>query len=188
MSLTDDGCLNYHDLGLAGYGMDTTGSITLLNQIPQGVSVNDRVGKRLCLETLQVRGSFEAGSTAIFNKVALLVVYDKRPSGTLPSITDILEAANSTALNNTQNEGRFDVLFRIDEGMVGGATLLDTTYSVADFEVDLQGRPTTYKALGTGAIADISEGALYLVTVGDNPAGTAAVTAPLQIRVRFSDF
>ena len=48
-------------------------------------------------------------------------------------------------------------------------------------------KPVVYKAAGTGAIGDIEEGALYLVTVGQVAAGTAAAAMRVAFRLRFLD-
>ena len=56
-----------------------------------------------------------------------------------------------------------------------------------DWWLDLKSKPVVYKAAGTGAIGDIEEGALYLVTIGQVAAGTAAAAARLAFRLRFLD-
>lgn len=185
----------YLDTAAATYGLDTTGSITLLNAVPQGASVEQRVGKKIVMKGLQCRGAMNNGSTAILNDVAFLIVYDKRPTGVLPSITDILESVNPNSMNNDNNSGRFMILKRHDDVLIGNASvtgavanaLTEATIKSADWWLDLKSKPVVYKALGTGAIADIEEGALYLVTIGGTAAGTAAASATLAFRMRFLD-
>lgn len=179
------------DVASASYAMDTTGSVTLLNAVPQGASVNQRVGKKIMLKSVQARGAMQNNSAALLNDVAFLIVYDKRPTGALPAVTDILVAANAQAFNNDANAGRFSVLKRVDTNLVGNSTaagnLTDNTLRDGDFFLDLKGRQTVFKAAGTGAIGDIEEGALYLVTVGGNVAGTSAAALILAFRTRFMD-
>lgn len=175
------------DLASAVYNFDTTGSIALIATVPQGASVNQRVGKKILWKSIQMRGFAQAGSTATINDVAMLIVYDARPTGSLPAITDILDTANSRSMNNDANSGRFRVLKRVDCVLVGGATLTEATYKDMDFYLDLKGREGVFKAAGTGAIADISDGALYLVTVGSNAAGTTAASMVAGFRTRFID-
>ena len=57
-------------------------------------------------------------------------------------------------------------------------------YVSNDFWLSLGNRPVTFKAAGTGAIGDIEEGALYLVTVGNTAAGTAAAALAASFRMR----
>lgn len=179
----------YVDLALATYALDTTGSIVLLATVAQGASVNQRVGKKILWKSLQCRGSIFNRTTGVVNDTALMVVYDKRPTGALPTITDILVTANSNAFNNDANSGRFRILKRMDEVLIGNTTTPATGQEEKDcsFFLDLKGLQGVFKAAGTGAIGDIEEGAIYLVTVGDNAAGTAAASANLAFRTRFID-
>lgn len=179
------------DLAAAAYAMDTTGSITLIATVAQGASVNQRVGKKIILKSLQIRGNLSNNTAATVNDACYLIVYDKRPTGALPAITDILVSVNSNAFNNDANSGRFEIIKRVDQALLGNgsaaANLTDLTYISADAYVDLKGRPVNFKAAATGAIGDIESGALYLVTVGNTVAGTGAATANLAFRTRFLD-
>jgi len=179
------------DLAVTSYNFDATGSIALIATVPQGASVNQRVGKKILLKSLQCRGSFFANSTATINDIAMLIVYDKRPTGSLPAITDILTAANNIAFNNDANSGRFVIMKRTDEVLVGNPTaaanLTERTIISSDFFLDLKSMPVAFKAAGTGAIGDIEQGALYIITVGSNSAGTTAATASISFRTRFVD-
>lgn len=187
----------YVDIAVANYALDTTGSVTLLNTVAQGASVNQRVGKKIVMKGLQCRGYMQNNATAIFNDVAYIIVYDKRPTGALPAVTDILVTASAQAFNNDTNAGRFRILKRCDEMLIGNGSqtappvsdgnLTDLYVKGADFYLDLKGLGVTYKAAGTGAIGDIEEGALYLVTVGQRAAGTTAAAASLGFRLRFTD-
>lgn len=179
----------YVDLASGTYAFDTTGSIVLLATVPQGVIVNTRIGKKIQWKSLQCRGRVEQGSTAVRNDCALLVVYDKHPRDALPAITDILDSANATSFNNDANSGRFRILKRADFLLNSSAAgvFTDTSAMSADFYLDLKGLSVEYEAAGTGAIGDFSTGALYLVTVGINGAGTSAASATLGFRTRFVD-
>lgn len=179
----------YVDLALQTYNCDTTGTITLIATIAQGASVNQRVGKKILLKSLQCRGSVRNGTTATLNDVAVLIVYDRRPTGSLPAITDILDTATSRSFNNDANSGRFKILKRSDFVLSGipATTNGDGPSCNFDWFLKLHSLPETFKAAGTGAIGDIEEGALYLVTVGNVAAGTAAAEAFVGFRTRFVD-
>lgn len=183
--------LGYVDLAAANYALDTTGSVTLLNTVSQGAGVTQRVGKKIVLKGLQCRGILGVGATAVVNDIAYMIVYDKRPTGALPAITDILVTATSQAMNNDANAGRFSIIKRVDDVLLGNynaaASYTDSMYKSCDWYLPLKGLPTTYKAAGTGAIGDIEEGALYLVTIGNTAAGTAAGIMAAGFRLRFMD-
>lgn len=177
------------DLASAAYNCDTTGTLTLIATIPQNASTSGRVGKRVNLKSLQCHGSVSTNATATITDSTILIVYDKRPSGALPAITDVLNSISSYAFNNDSNSGRFRILKRIDQVLIGSAANQYTSKSSYDMDwfLSLRGLPTVFKAAGTGAIADIEEGAIYFVTVGGSGAGTGAATANVSFRTRFVD-
>lgn len=177
------------DLAAATYVCDTTGSITLLATIAQGASVNQRVGKKIMLKSIQIRGGISVNTTATTNDTSILIVYDRRPTGALPAITDVLVAADANAFNNDANSGRFKIVRRIDTVLTGNSTTPTTgleSVNVTEY-IPLKGLPCNFKAAGTGAIGDIEEGALYLITVGSRAAGTTAAAFSAGFRTRFVD-
>lgn len=171
--------------------LDTTGGIQLLATIPQGTSIGTRIGKKIKLHSIQMRGFIANNSTAAFNDVAYIVVYDKRPTSSLPAITDILDAATPYAMNNDNNAGRFVILKRVDAMLIGNTgtpeTLTTTAAKGSDWYLNLKGRMMEFASAGTGAIGDITTGALYLITVGSNAAGTSAAALSGNCRVKFVD-
>jgi len=180
------------DLASATYNLNTTGSIVLIPTIAQGASVNQRVGKKIKLKSLACRGMVYNDTAASLNDCCILIVYDRRPQASLPAITDILVAANSNAFNNDANSGRFQIMKREDFMLLGvpatGSTMTERSAASADFYLSLRNLPCTFKAAGTGAMGDIEEGALYLVTVGQNTGGSNnGAFAALSFRTRFID-
>lgn len=181
--------IGYVDLAASTYNCDTTGTITLLTTIAQGAGITQRVGKRVSLKSLQCKGRIYAGSAGVIAQADYIIVYDKRPTGTLPAITDVLNTASSYSFNNDANSGRFVTIKRGAFTLIGNSTTPSTgceSYDI-DFYVSLKGLPQVFKAAGTGAIADIEEGALYLITVGDVVAGTTAGVLGAGFRTRFVD-
>lgn len=178
----------YVDVASATYALDSTGSVTLLNAVAQGAAVTQRIGKKILMTSIQMRGKITNNSAAITNDIAYMIVYDKRPRGSLPAITDILNSVSPNAFNNDNNAGRFKILKRVNEVLAGtpATTLGDGTIRGADWYLKMN-LPVTYQAAGTGAIGDIEEGALYLVTVGSSAAGTTAAQLTCGTRVRFTD-
>jgi len=180
---------NYVDTPLATYANDTTGSVTLLNTVAQGASINQRIGKKFVMTSLQVRGRCYNGSTASINNIVNLIVYDKRPGSSLPAVNDILDSANTHSFNKDINSGRFKIIRRFDTMLVGAPSATTGTASSGK-NLDLfikMNLPVVNNAAGTGAIGDIEEGALYFVTVGENVAGNTAATTHCGFRLRFKD-
>jgi hypothetical protein len=187
----------YVDIAGASYANDTTGSITLLNTVAQGASVNQRIGKKFMMKSIQMRGKAVAGTAGTINTAVCYLIYDKRPTGALPAITDILVTATAASFNNDTNSGRFRTIRRWDKMILGGQTLATNpivggTENGGASALNLDeyvklNLPVVNKAAGTGAIGDIEEGALYFVTVGDQPAGTAASSTQVGFRLRFTE-
>lgn len=177
------------DLASATYALDTTGSVTLLATVPNGTSVNARVGKKVYWKSIQMRGAITAGSTAVINDVGFLIVYDARPRATLPALTDILVSASSSSFNNDAESARFTILKRVDQIVIGNSTTVATGMEAfsCDFFLDLKKREAVYRAGGTGAIGDIDKGSLLLVTFGSVAAGTAAASLVVAFRTRYYD-
>lgn len=178
----------YADLSSTAFAFDTTGTISLIATVAQGTSVNQRVGKKIRYKSLQIRGYVVGNSAAVANDLAFLIVYDKRPTGSLPSITDILDTASSRSFNKDENSGRFVIIRRWDFTIVGNPTTF-TNMTVKSFDhfIKLGGKQAVFKAAGTGAIGDIEEGALYAVSIGSSAAGTSAATSAIGMRTRFVD-
>jgi len=182
----------YVDLAAAAYPMDNAGaaaSIALIATIAQGAAVTQRIGKKAAYKSLQMRGYIGQGSTATVNDVALLIVYDKEPTGILPAITDILNTATAQSFLNDTNSDRFRILRRFNHTLTGNLATPATGNEIQDLDeyIDLKGLPVQFKAAATGAIGDIAVGALYVVTVGSQPPGTTAASAQVGFRTRFMD-
>lgn len=181
---------NYFDTAFASYAADTTGTITLVNPVPQGVTTTTRIGKRVLNKSLQVQGIATPGTTAAIGQWAFVLVYDRRPQGALPAITDIFNSVSPNSFLNDTNANRFKILKRIEycySGISGGTD--SSVVQSVDFYYRFPEKfaSTSYKALGTGAIADIDEGAYYLVTMGGNAPGVTAATVQWGARLRFYD-
>lgn len=182
--------INFVDTAAASREMSTTGAISLLATIAQGAAQTQRIGRKIVLKSIQVRGSVYTGTTTVTSKVSWIIVYDKRPTGVLPAITDILVTANSNSMTNSENVGRFQIVARKDYAMVGntgtaGQQDSKTMYNVEKF-IKIR-KPMVFKSAGNGAIGDIEQGALYIVTVGDQATGTSDCSAYLGFRTRFLD-
>jgi len=178
----------YLDTDTAGGALDTAGFIVLLNPVPSGAAQVQRVGKKILLKGLQIRGLVYNGTTAYANDIALVVVYDKRPTGSMPTITAVLKTISSQSMNLDDNASRFRIVRRMDACLIGNSTNPTAQSAISiDEYVDLKKAITVYKSVGTGAIGDIGEGALYLLGVGSAAAGTAAAVATLSARVRYYD-
>lgn len=176
------------DLINQGNSFNTTGSVTLLCTVPQGAGVNQRIGKKIMWSSIQMRGLVFANSATTLADAALIIVYDKRPTGALPAVTDILVSASSTSMNNNDNAGRFQIVRRMDWVFAGNSTTPTTGKEIIGFDHFAKfRRPCIFKSAGTGAIGDIEEGALYYVCVGNTTGATIQPSSNLNWRVSFTE-
>lgn len=173
--------------------MNTTGAIRLPFPIANGAGSEDRIGRSVAYRGIILRGQIIADASSILQKVALLVVYDKRPTGSLPAVSDILKSINPNSLNNVQNSSRFRTIRRYTYMLAGNSTAgqqLDSSHVNVEEYIDLKGKPVEYKSAGgtgLGDIGDIQLGALYFIAVGSAIAGAGDTNLYLESRLQFVD-
>lgn len=188
-----EGILEHKALDTSAFNgaCDLTGSITLINGIAAGSDFNQRIGRKITIKTVQIRGHLLHQTATASNTLArVLVVYDSQPNGTTPSSTDILTSGSSQSFMNLNNRDRFRVIS-------------DSTFSLGDRNITatqaVQGSPSTalinvYKRVDlpvifdgvTGGIGDIQTGAIWVLCVGDQAANNA-YNAAIACRVRYVD-
>jgi len=165
--------------------------IKCINSCAEGVSRYTRVGKRISLKSVQLKGLVENMTGAAYNNVRALLVWDKQPTGALPNITDILNNAATMSLLNDDNSERFLILKEEYFDMTGNNTSGNMTTEcnkVLKWYVTPKNKETVFSAATqSDQAAGIAKGALYLVTIGVNVAGSTAASALLAFRMRFLD-
>jgi len=175
---------------VALYGMDTTGSITMLAGTATGTDFTNRIGRKVIWKSFLVQGhSIPQDASVSPNLGRVMIIYDSQPNGANPVILDVLTAADATSGMQLNNRDRFRVLW--DKRVVNGVYADAATQATADQtikeirkykKINLQ---TIYD--GTGAtIADIQSGNIFLLTIGTQANG-ASYNARLFIRLRFND-
>jgi len=165
-------------------GLNIWSAITLLNGIAQGTAVGQRIGRKTVLKSLLVRWQISTwqGVTRI------LVVYDHNPNGALPLIADILTnpgVLGINAPNNLGNSDRFLILKDFYPGKDFSLTM-GATASIGDsFFIKLPdgGLQNQWTDATTGTIADVTTGAIYIMSVSISAASPVIFTS----RIRYTD-
>lgn len=177
----------------ATYGLDTTGSVTALNLVATGTDYNNRIGRRISMKAVQMRG-YATLVDAIAGPVLarVILVWDLQPNGALAAVTDVLQTATPDSFMNLNNRDRFRVIS--DTQMVFGITNNTATQtfaqgpSVRSLNVYKNCNQLVTFSGTTAAIASVESGALLLVTIGNQTAAsTAGGNAFLTFRMRFTD-
>jgi len=183
--------LKYVDIASAGYAGDTTGSVTPLNLLAVGDDNTSRDGRQVTIKSVQVRGSvFPQDPSTQPTMVRLLLVWDNAANGALATIAQILSAAHSNSFPLIDNANRFTILCDQQFCVGGFSTVATQSYAGSPMVLPV----SIYKRLNTvtqysgttAAIASVQNGALLMVTIGDQAAGAGAAFG-LATRVRFTD-
>lgn len=191
------------DTGTAIYNCDTTGDIRCVNLCTLGSDMTNRIGRKICLSSFQMRGYLRnaasvTGAAAVVppSQCRWMLVWDTQPNGALPSITDILNSGSSTSQLNLNNRDRFRIIrekiWALDPYIVSAtasqsvATAVNQTKTVKVFK-KLKDLEVIFNSTNGGTIADIQTGALLSVWVGNSAASADGPEFVGSYRVRFSD-
>lgn len=87
--------------------------IDSLLKIPQGTDVSSRVGNKVTLKSVSLRGTatLDVQSTSLSNGLLRVILFiDKQSSGFGPLVADVLTTATFTSHYNQNNKDRFVIL------------------------------------------------------------------------------
>lgn len=161
--------------------------ITELNPVQQGATSYNRIGTKILIKSIDFRANFYlAGSAPVYTAVRYLLVYDRQPNGAFPAIASILSENIGTppvhlSGVNMANRSRFVVLR--DRQII--LTAQDNMTSVKEF---VKTKLETQFSANTGAIGDITTGAIYLIAFSSvSSAVTLAVLSGAHCRIRYFD-
>lgn len=176
------------DLDLATTGASGDGGIkstmgrTCANAISIGADINQRVGRKITIRSLEMHYNITADPDQDQPAVCrVMVIFDRQANGTQPAATDILTSASINAPKNLNNRERFQIL---KDDLVSVMRLTDKNQVTSKwyFRTAL---PVVYNAGVAGTYADIASGSLWVCTLSE-----IATDYPLLkgfLRVRYSD-
>jgi len=155
---------------------------TFLNGIAAGTGVNERVGRRVVMKSLHLKGMvYSANATGNF-VTRMVIIYDKdNNGGSNPTATTVFTVDDFRGQINLDNADRFQII--ADNWFEYSSTYDPPKHYDLYIPMDL---PITYNST-TNAITSIQCGSLlmYCVTTGSNLTGDATFT--FSGRVRFTD-
>lgn len=160
--------------------VSNSGVVTLISGIAEGTDYDDRVGKKIVIKSVQIKGFMAnkdstLGATTV---IRLMIVRDNSFSGTAPAISDLLLNSNAYSLRNP----RPDLLRKY--------TVLYDTFRANDRDNphNLFGkyRRLNQQAIFDGAsVSSVSKGSLYVVMLSNR--ATDIPTVSWQSMVKFID-
>lgn len=178
--------LKFIDVTAATSVTDTTGAVVLLNGVATGDDFNTRDGRQVIMKSVQIRGIFDVNSATTELLARFMLVWDNAPNGVLATVGQILAQSTSLSEKNINNQNRFTILADEQRGFSGGGVVVGESqgYNTAFLRHVKLNHITQY--LDTGAtIASIQNGALLLLTIGNQAAGTGAGSIFFNTRVRY---
>jgi len=159
-----------------------------LNAVSQGATSYNRIGSKILIKSIDVRFQlYLAGSAPANVACRYMIVYDHQPNGAFPTIANILSdniggATNFLSQINMANRSRFVVL---RDRMIAFQAGSDGTRICKEF---IKTKLETQYSATTGAIGDITSGALYLLAFASTSAAANFVMlADCHSRIRFFD-
>jgi len=179
----------------------------LLNGIVQGAAQYNRIGNKIAMKSLRVRGQIISIATGVQTYGRILFVYDKQTNGTVPASNIVLQTRIS---DGTTSTGAFaelnmdylerfvilrDYQFNLPSVTNNAGVLTNVGFDSGQnngggsvFEVDLfiklKGIQTLYKGATAGA-GDIATGGLYMYVM--NHQGVNTWTFRNTERLRYYD-
>ncbi len=170
---------------------------SLLTIIPQGTTESQRIGRKVTLKRLDVKGTITLPTVAVAastsDNVRILIVCDKQTNGAAFAATQLWDDDDFGSFNNLANSHRFQVLasknFNFSASAGSGRGTTDTlswgeVTKSFKFNIDLN-LPIEYDNTGTdGAITTHRSNSLWLITQSTN--GLVVMTF-VTARVRYID-
>lgn len=160
--------IKYHQITVneatSGYSGEWT--FKMLNGIGQGHAATAREGDKIVCKSFSTRLLLSGNNAGDMWRIAL--IYDRRPDGSLPSITDVF-TTNSIygiiKISDATNRGRFQIM---EDHIINdntGQMCIDKIFRKLNHR-------TIYKNTGP-MISDIAKGSLYLAFSYQNSNGTS---------------
>jgi hypothetical protein len=170
--------IKFIDTAAAGYGCDTTGSVTLLNGVATGTDFTNRIGRRIRNIRVLCRGFMapESYTSTINNLVRIMIVIDHQPNGAIAGVTDILASSSSMTDINISNCKRFSIIkdMTMALGYFSNTATQAVSASMGTEPVVFEQQLNVLSEFLTtgGTITGLSSNALLLLTIGSVAAGS----------------
>jgi len=162
-----------------------TNVVTLLNGVAQGTAATQRLGRRIVMKSLLLKGTVTLAATSTGSSpLRFLVVYDTQTNATAPAATDVLLADNNISPMNLSNSRRFKTLCDINIPCIGTGG----PQSVSFDRYIKMNLPVEFNTGSAGTVGDIQTGSVYMLSSQANSILTAAPSeSSVYSRIRFSD-
>lgn len=174
-----------------------------LNLPVNGAEIFQRVGRKIYMKSIQIKGWIYNKGTAIQDVGRILLVYDSQTNGAAPLIQNIINnmdgtyATDGLSMVNLNNRQRFQIIRdhqitlpadTYTAGVLTNGPSFNMTNAQAyciNWYIPLKKLETVYNQLNTGNVSDIVSGALWILCVSE--ADSHHWTFTFNTRLRFYD-
>lgn len=169
--------------------VSTTPNLSLLNGIATGTAASQRVGMKVAIRSMELRGYMRITAGAGVPQMhRLLIVLDRQPNGAAPgAITDIVGSANVISLRNLANRKRFKIMYdKVWSFGLFNQGGIEEKHFRAYFKFR---RPiiVDFNTGTGGTIADISTNSIYACDIGTVALGATDGQCNMYCRLRYTD-
>ncbi len=170
----------------------TTGRVSLMNGIAEGAAINQRVGRRINMVSILLRGlvSKVSANTDAAVSIRFALAYDTQPGSALPVIDDFWD--NSATTSNLLGPRKLDYLNRFKTLstwtiVVHGTENVSTGSTQLPWEKYVKLRKGTYYDGVLGTIASLAKGGLYLFEQGSKQTSPQEAHSEVVATLRYKD-
>ncbi len=159
---------------------NTAGVITNISLIAEGSDYNERNGRRIKLQSLQIRGQLTQHASATNTSLRVIIFKTRNNQSAEPAVLDVLQfASENSMLNASDNQGSFTV---VSDRTVHMSNVNSTNYGYNMYHkiqthIDFSGSAATEASIGRGA--------LYALLISNEASNTPTVN--FHSRIRFVD-
>lgn len=197
--------------GINNMDMNSIGEFRLINGTINGTGLSNRAGSAITMKSIRVSGGIvRSGETSItggIDYLRVMVIYDRQPTGSFPSLSTVLAdvdwngvlSTSSMSGINPNNMRRFTTFMDLRLNVVDDNTLISTNLSSSvasgnhdsemynfDRFIKLKGAETIYNQTNSNTIGGITTGALYLLAIGNNDTPGDVYELQFKTRLRFN--
>lgn len=154
-----------------------------LTPIVQGITDNERIGRKVRLVKFSLRwNAYLASTTTVGSPFRVKVVYDKQCNGQALTAASVMTVDSMISANNLDNADRFITLCDFYTRRLSQPSQLNDS-GFLQRKIDLN------QLWGgvTGGIADLNTGAVYLLAWSNGQIATQAASFSYYCRFRYTD-
>lgn len=190
------GELKFKDTTYSASAPATTGTITnntLVGTIAEGTGESERIGRKITVRSVFVKGWVYLPSGTTLNSsgdiVRIIVYQDKQANGAAATVANILDSTDVLSFMNLENSLRFRILKEkvIAVNTMGLGAFTGPTYGVAEkfthFKMAIKcNMPIEFKG-NTPSVADLTSNNIGIMAISES----AVATLQYYVRVRYKD-